>query len=568
MRKFLTNVMSITLVAGLTFGATSCKGIGERIVVDVDTTKTQLYIASYSGGGGYKWLDDAIERFQEKYKDYSFEEGKVGAQIIPDHSKLYSTSKVPESLATGGFDVYFAPGDYYDFAERNYLMDITDIVTGINPNDNKTIESKMNDETQSRWKMNGKYYGLPYYYWIAGVSYDADLFKENRLYFSNQLDEGDLDYPGTNAFVTSKNPTNLSCGPDGVFGTYDDGLPSTYQEFYKLMARMASGDGGEVIIPFAFTGQYTHYTNIMINALEANMVGVNGMKTTVDFNSHGEAVDIVTGFNGDEPKYEGTVLTEGNAYLLKSSLGLYYACEFCDKVFTNRSYYDAKAASESSSNITVQEMFLKSGNDGSTPIAMLIEGSYWYNESISEGAMGRAIKYGEKNIKFMPLPHQYAGTVTPRAEPMGQVMITSSANAMIAADIPSERINLAKTFLQFCYSDDELVKAELSNNGIGRDLVYDTSSISDQLPTYAKSLNDISTQAIACGTIFSDMSLHPIARKNTAYWNRTQTGSYWKSSFNGSSYDSVVTAYKNGKATAKSYFEGLKLDSGVYNQMK
>ena len=139
---------------------------------------------------------------------------------------------------------------------------------------------------------------------------------------------------------------------------------------------------------------------------------------------------------------------------------------------------------------------------------------------------------------------------------------------MIAADIPSERINLAKTFLQFCYSDDELVNAELSNNGIARDLVYDTSSISDQLPTYAKSLNDICTQAIACGTIFSDMSLHPIARKNTTYWNRTQTGSYWKSSFNGSSYDSVVTAYKNGKATAKSYFEGLKLDSGVYNQMK
>ncbi len=402
---------------------------------------------------------------------------------------------------------------------------------------------------------------------VAGVSYDAGLFNENKLYFSNEVDEDDKGYPGTNAFVTEKNATNLSCGPDGVYGTYDDGLPSTYKEFYKLMERMVSGEGGEVITPFAYTGEYNHYTNMLMSTLEANFVGANGMRTTVDFNSHGEAVKIVDGFNTDgTPKTKDVVLTEDNAYLIKSSLGLYYASEFCAKVFSTKNYCDSNAAKETSSNINTQEVFLRSGLDGSTPIAMIIEGTYWYNESISEGAMGRASKLGTKDLRFMPMPHQYEGTVTPREDPMSQVMIFSSANAFIPAD--STQKELAKLFLQFCYSDEELQLAEISNNGIGRDLEYNASSIQDRLSFYAKSLNEMKSQAVSCNTYFSNMTKNPIAKKNYTYWNREQTGSYWKAIINNSTYDRVCGAFKNGKATARSYFEGLALTETEYNQKR
>ena len=571
MKKFLTNLVALALVMCLAFSTTAC---GKRIIEDIDETKTQLQIASYSGGGGYKWLydketlNDAKTRFEEKYKDVSFEEGKVGVQVMVDHNKQYGVSKVKESLTTGGFDVYFAPGDYYDFAEGGLLLDITDIVQAENPNDNKTIESKMSAETQAKWKVDGKYYGVPYYDFVSGVSYDADLFNNNKLYFSDELDDDDTDYPGTNAFVETKDATNKSCGPDGVFGTYDDGLPSTYQEFYKLMERMVLGEGGEVIIPFAFTGEYAHYTNLLMSALEANFVGANGMRTTVDFNSHGEEVEIVTGFKDNKPTTEKVVLTEDNAYRLKSSLGLYYASEFCEKVFTHREYYDSIASAKSGTNIDAQERFLRGGIDGGTtpPIGMIIEGSYWYNESISEGAMEKANKYGKKDVRFMPMPHQYAGTVTPREEgeePMSQVLIISSANALIAAD--TQQPELAKLFLQFCYSDEELVKAELSNNGISRDLIYDTTSIQKDLSDYALSLNQMKAQAVECNTLFSNMSQNPIAKKQTTYWNREQTGSYWSSTVGGSKYASVCGPFQNRRATAITYFQGLELKKEVYD---
>ena len=147
MKKLLTNVMALAMVAGFACSTASC---GTKVVVDVDETKTQLYIASYSGGGGYKWLDKAVERFQEKYGNTSFEEGKTGVQFIVDHSKGYASSKSETYITTGGFDLHFVPtNSYISLAKSGHLMDITDVITENNVNDNKTIESKMEEESVS-----------------------------------------------------------------------------------------------------------------------------------------------------------------------------------------------------------------------------------------------------------------------------------------------------------------------------------------------------------------------------------------------------------------------------------
>lgn len=570
MKKLLTNVMALAMVAGFACSTASC---GTKVVVDVDETKTQLYIASYSGGGGYKWLDKAVERFQEKYGNTSFEEGKTGVQFIVDHSKGYAVAKSETYITTGGFDLHFVPTtSYISLAKSGHLMDITDVITENNVNDNKTIESKMEEEVKNYMKVDGKYYGLPYYQSFPSVSYDADLFAEKKLYFSNQLDSADTEYPGTNAFAVSESAT-LSCGPDAVYGTYDDGLPSSFHEFYKLMDKMLM----QGVTPFTFPGASDHYTNNLMAALSANYMGVDAMKTHINFNSNGKEVEVVTGFNGDNPIIENIVLTEDNAYLVKSSAGMYYAAEFCHKVFSDTQYFDMTAAKGSSSNISSMERFLKSGWEPTspTPIAMIIEGSYWYGEAESEGVLERARRFdpsgnnGVKNIKNMPMPHQYAGTVTPKEEgeaPISQVLAQGIAYAVADSKMPSGRVALAKAFLQFCYSDEELVKAELSNNGISRPLNYDTSSIQDELPTYAKSVNAMQTQARENGTSYLHRSQHPILYSNPEF-ERLTNSAYWHTTLVGETYGNPFKAFISTKCSARDYFKGLELTQATWETL-
>ena len=570
MKKFLANVLSIVMISGLACGIAAC---GTTVEVEVDKDKTQLYIGSYNGGGGYKWLDSAKERFEEKYADTSFEDGKTGVQVIIEHAKSYTGDA---AISSSDNDLFFVgSATYYDLVSSKSLMDITDVVTEVNTFDNKTIESKFNDETKNALKVNEKYYALPYYEYFGGITYDSDLFNNNRLYFSNSVDNSDTKYPGTNAFVTVKDATNLSCGPDALYGTYDDGLPSTYQEFYKLMDKMIKGTGGKKITPFAFPGGNVHYTNFLLHALAANYVGADGWGATFDFDSNGKEVEIVTGFKDGKPTVVKEVITEENAYKLKSSLGLYYASEFCSKVFTNSQYYDTTCASETSTNLATQERFMKSGWDSSspTPIAMLIEGSYWYNESQQEGIFERAAKlnpYGNneiKNVKFMPLPHQYEGTITPKEAseaPVSQVLVNQgNTYAIISANTPSNHVEVAKLFLAFCYSDDELEKAELSNNGIARGLNYSTSNIQSELSPYAKNLNEMRTQAIANNTVLKSIAQNDIYIKGGKYFALSTTSEYWMSTLD-IPYANVYTAFYSKNCSGQTYFEGLAMSEDVW----
>ena len=569
MKKILSNVMAVAMLAGLTCGVAGCGTT--KVVEEIDENKVQLYIASYSGGAGYKWLDDPDDdladdtesRFEAKYANTKFGD-KTGVQVIVETSKGFSASKVNEGLTSEAYDLYFAPANYYDHVSQKQLLDITDMVTAVSAIDNKSIESKIEPDKQEKLKVDGKYYAVPYFTISQGITYDAGLFNENKLYFSKEMDTD-----GMRKFVTTKDATDLSCGPDAVYGTYDDGLPSSIKEFGKLMDRMRSGKGGEVILPFAFNGKGAFYTNYFIKNVSANMMGIDAVKAHATFDTAGKQVDIVTGFNGNTPIIEKKVITRENAYLLKSSAGMYYAIELAEKIFSDSNNYDTEAASEgSSSNLYAMERFLKSGKDGSTPIGMFIEGSYWYNEAESDGVLERVRKLGElKDIRVMALPHQYSGTVTPKAEgeaPVSQVIEDEIGFAFVASTIPQERMEAAKLFLQFCYSDEELVKAELANDGVMRSVIYDSSSIQDQISGYARSNNVMRAQAMKNGTICTLLSQDPISLMKTGYFTRENRGGYWNISWKGTNYDNPYTIYKETEATPKDYFNALQISEKAW----
>src|SRR5690606_16960632 len=80
-------------------------------------------------GYGEEWLYKAKTRFEEKYKDHSFEEGKKGVQVIIRSSRNYVGQDLKENIQNLVQDVFFTEAVYYyDFVQSNLLLDISDLV--------------------------------------------------------------------------------------------------------------------------------------------------------------------------------------------------------------------------------------------------------------------------------------------------------------------------------------------------------------------------------------------------------------------------------------------------------
>ncbi|MBO5479966.1 MAG: extracellular solute-binding protein [Clostridia bacterium] len=558
MKKWLTNAMALTLLAGIGLSATAC---GVTVVEEVNENQTQLYVANYSGGAGSVWLDNLVERFEECYKDEEFEPGKKGVQVFIDHDKRHSSTTLVDSVKMNMYEVYFAQDvRYRAMLSALNCMDITDVVKNVNVHDNKTIESKLYASDKAILGESGKYYMLPHYEVYQGINYDAGLFASKNLYFSDRQDE-DSEYPGTNAFVLSATDKK-SCGPDGVFDTYDDGLPSTYDEFYKLMDKMVLFG----ITPFVFNGESVHYTNMLMAALASNYVGADGWGANFDYDSDGTKIEIVTDFNDTTPNVEEMAITLENANKIKSSLGVYYASEFCHKVFSGGQLYDTVYSAATYTHLDAMERFMRSGLDGkSSYVGMLIDGSYWYNEA-SEGNIFAAVKndYDDlKDVRFMPLPHQYKGTVTPRDASEALTPVISNVNgafSFISANTPENHVKVAKTFLSYVYSDEQLLEATKDCNGIARGVMYDMSSVESGFSSYAKSVFDMRDAAQKGNGILNNLSMHPLYQAKIDIFRLASGSDYWMSKIPGKgTYNFVFSAFKDGKATAKEYFLGLKI---------
>ena len=95
----------------------------------IDTSKTQLYVGNFDGGYGTKWMDELERRFEEKYANFSFEEGKKGIQVLVDNKKSYTADDMLNVLAASDREVLFVSGQkFYKMLDANLLMDISDIV--------------------------------------------------------------------------------------------------------------------------------------------------------------------------------------------------------------------------------------------------------------------------------------------------------------------------------------------------------------------------------------------------------------------------------------------------------
>ena len=426
---------------------------------ETDETKTQLYVQNFSGGFGSDWLYALADRFEEFYKDESFEPGKVGVQVRIERARTDGISLLADLDATPA-EVFFNESVYYyDYLAQDLLLDISDVMTEplSEYGEEGTIEDKMTDEQKSYYQSGGKYYGIPHYAGYNGIVYDKDLFDEYNLYFKNE--------PGRSVLINSPDDEK-SAGPDGKTGTSDDGFPATYDEFYQLCDAMVEMG----ITPFVWAGQY--YDTYVEKVMYAMCVDHEGLEQTMlNYTFGGKEGGVATNLigeveNGSYEKLGDLKITVENAYNLWRSEGKYLSMKFFEKIVKNRDYYTKNVFSPAHLYTEAQKDFIESRPEG-TPIAMILEGCWWENEAksvIAECGDRNGEEYAPENRHFgmMPLPKASDDDIGKK----NTIVDTHYSLGFIKKSIAPSKIEVAKKFLKFACTDESLSEFTVLTNTV------------------------------------------------------------------------------------------------------
>ncbi len=488
MKKQLKKAFSVFLCATLICSAfAGCGGGGGLINRDssteeVDEQKTQLKVGVWDGGFRYNWLETWADEFEILHENTVFEEGKKGVQVEVVPSKSLALENVPTYIKGADEHVFITEQtNYYNFIAENAALDITDVVTTplTEYGETRSIADKMSQEDNDYYGVNnadgGKaYYSLPWYASFFGLNYDVDLFEEQNFYLAA---EG----YGVDGFVVGLD-TPRSKGPDGKTGTgpngedytLDDGLPATYDEFFKLCDKIV--DAG--MYPITWTGGVQSYMNYFTASLVSDAVGFEQAKLNYTLDGT-KATGIVKQVKADGTLvYEDPVaITNENGYLLQKQDGRYYALQFLDRLVNTRDaegktkYYDELVCTSSGDAHTVAQSRFLSSKYAKDPnvktIAMIAEGSWWYNEAtavFNQMASTPGAGMYERRIGFMPMPKPTAAHITEDSESV--YTNTWITNVVIPSNVESNMVKAAKAFVRYIHTDKCLSSFTRYANGV------------------------------------------------------------------------------------------------------
>ena len=282
----------------------------------------------------------------------------------------------------------------------------------------------------------------------SGAFYDADCFDDNQLYF---FDNGTIG--ATQADIDNYQTSGIGKGPDGELGTYDDGMPATWEQFKKLLATMTESG----ITPFVW-GATSYQREYFFQQVYANYEGARDYRAA--YTLQGE--DDVFG-----------TITEKNAWQLAGQEGKLAAYKAVEDIMSNPSYYSEDAMKSTTTHTNAEMYFLQSVNKAKR-ISMLLEGSWWEQESREVCDDMEKIKskwgWGKRNFKLLPIPNFKGTTLATASETGGApivstqednrqvVSMTSATGGYTLISAQTEVLDLAKEWLKFEYSRDELVR--------------------------------------------------------------------------------------------------------------
>ena len=529
MKKTWTKVLALLCAATACAPIAGCGGGGDN---GIDNTKTQLFVFNYDGGVGHKWLDAVVARFEKDFAETEFTEGKKGVQIHQRNDRT-SIEQLVAKMSTSREEVFFAENvNYYNCIAEGAFLDITDIMEKplTEYGETESIVDKLYPDQRDFYQAsNGRYYAMPHAQSPTLITYDADLFDKHFLFFDQ---EGELTKRSTDE--------GKSYGADNLPGTYDDGLPATYEEFYTLCDTMI----GRGIAPMTWSGMYEFYMTRFSAQLRADF---DGAEADVAYNLNGTMSKLVDTIDEDGNvtyKDPVTIVDNTNGYEIFSSASYYYTFKFFEDIYTNE-YYFSKSFNTSVSHTDAQKNFLLSRFSSKVQdIGMLVEGLYWVNESSSAFADMESYANSslqERNLRIMPLPKATGAQVGE------QTTVVDSLNQMafISAYIDEDKKELAKTFLRYCETQKSLEEFVQTTN-LTRNFKVDYSNIYDDLAPYTQSIIDF----LGGVRYLMPASDNPIFQKNyTALADDYQMGTI-------SDPDPMI-AIKSGK-TAEQLFNAFR----------
>ena len=476
--KLISSILAVALSVGAAFSFFGCKKpAGDSGNSGVDASKTQLYVRNYQGGFGNKWLYNGKDKLEAKYAGVELETGKKGVQVM-----ITDVKETPDSanIQNDAYEVYFVEKVQYLYLEKQgVLEDITGIVTGTNPYDGKSIESKLTEEQKAFYGIEKdgktKYYALPHYMTSMGIVYDIDLFEDRGFYFADGYEnETSLD----DKFVVDED-SKRSAGPDGIPGNEDDGLPATYEDFWDLCEYISRS--GYTPLNWGGTNAASYYITTLMAQLMANYQGKTEYMR--NFTMDGELSEVVkldsdgnVVMSNGAPETESVTLdpAQNNGYETYRTAAYYYGLQFVSDLMKNSDKYaiSANVSSKNYDAFKAQKDYVASRFASNMKRqAMLIDGSYWDSEATPYFEKNEALGGAKENCRYgwLPLPNATREQVGKNNNTMVNIV---NSLCFVKKGLNDVKKQLAFDFVQLMNSDESLVDFTVQTNAF-KDFEYE-----------------------------------------------------------------------------------------------
>lgn len=539
MKKLLAMVLLLATLLACASTMVACLTNDDSI--EEDPGKTNISVATYNGGIGKEWLEAAARRFEEKYANVSFEEGKTGVKV--------SVSTCENATILEGqrlsHNVYFTElFDYNTWVNSGKVADISDVVTGSLSEfgEEGTIEQKLDAQFVNFLKANnGSYYALPFYDGFVGLIYDRDWFAEREYFFAKD-----------GGFTGDEN--NLSAGPDGVSGNWDDGMPATYDDLRTLIEKIRADKG----VPLLYgEGNAMDYWLKIMTGWWANYEGKESMLKNWELDG---TFDIATSVNGNNVTKGSVTLTAENVATMYKELqkqaGKYYALKLLDDVIC------ADANNTAGTNyLEAQGFLINTGvySQMKNRYAMLLDGVWWENEADlgnkfnlaaqnDADYMGNPADYkNTRRFAMMPAPRAYGQS----AENYRQTLFSDSESfCFVSSSTTGAKLDVSKRFLQFLHTDAEL-SAFTAKTSVPRCFHYSVSDADLSTMTYFG--KQIIEMKKASDVVYPYSGNEYYTRHSGDFTIRNWG---WKATVDDLTRSNPFTEISKGM-TAKEYFDGL-----------
>ncbi|MBQ3572112.1 MAG: hypothetical protein IJA15_04730 [Clostridia bacterium] len=586
MKKFIS-LLCCLLMALTPLFVTACGGTGEDggssiEIPKEDEAKTSVYVELKSGGTGINWLIDAGTRFSALKANESYEAGKMGVTIIPKPVENPSI----KNAQTSGSAIIDVMGqvNIEDAARNEQVIAIDDVLTTKNDiREGQPISplDKISADQRSRYMYNGHYYAGPSCEYYPVINYDRNLFDKYHTYLARPeaYTNADLTVLASEVLnapfyflsdFTGNDADLKSCGPDGEYGTDDDGLPSSLYELIALCEHLKSLG----INPFNFTGGYKYYSNFLLSALYTSLQGYEGARNNYEFN--GESI-IVDGFEDANlfgldgvkvPKTKVVEVTEATGYLTTKEVEKYYAEAFM-ALCIERDWFGPSVYNGESQKAAISKfVFSDSGNR--PKIAMHLDGSYWYNEAtegdnyFEQWAQANSLTgFESRDVRVMPLPVNIAESVQVGEGKPQTLLEMNYGMFVINGNLKNNPglLRAAKEFLAFLYTDAEL-SAYTANTSILRSMDYSLSSNDvSRISKYGKLLIDSVSKGESKVVYFA--AENATFKANTASFEQSWTNAV----FSVSGIPSLYQALYEYNKTLTECFNAQQISESIWKGM-